>query len=62
MRNELLMKQLSRHLSGIPDKKAFQVMRKERNVLGCYKIIGNYYKTRQKTELGDEQHVSSQGV
>ena len=61
MRTELLEKQVSRYLSGVPDKKAFTLLRNERNILGCYKIIGNYYKTKQKNELGDE-YVSSKEV
>ena len=62
MNTELLAKQLARHLSGIPERKALKIMREERNVIGCYKIIGSYYKNLQKSELGDEPDVSSQGI
>jgi len=61
MKTHLLEKQLLRHLTGIPDKKAFKLLRSERNKLGCYKIIGNYYKVQQKNELEDK-NVSSQEI
>ena len=62
MNTELLEKQVARYESGIPDKKAFKLLRNERNILGCYKIIGNYHKIQQKNELGDDAHVSTQRV
>ena len=62
MSTELLQKQLKEYLSGIPNRKAFALMRKERNVLGCYKIIGNYHKAKQKNELEEHANVSSKGV
>ena len=59
MNIELLQKQLLQQQSGIPSKKAFSLMRKERNVLGCYKVIGKYYKTRQKEEQDEDGNVSA---
>ena len=62
MNVELMAKQLAHHLSGMPDKKALKILRDERDVLACYKVIGNYHRVQQKNELGDDQDVSSQGV
>ena len=62
MNVELMAKQLAKHLSGIPDKKALKILRNERNVLGCYRVIGNYHKVQQKNELGVDSDASSEGV